>query len=469
MTNYLYNPTSTIEKIAFKKADNGSTRAYLVAGDHASEADIVKVVKAICDQGLYAIHSMCDGKPALEVRGYLFEKSVRDLMSGKNFVMGEPKIEQEKGASFTESLRGRTLQGTSGFFMAADYCYSRYGYLEGHPEGVAAGIAYGIGSATMGLVGTNAQAVDEIKRQTRKLLAYTKEHGIDTSKSFAVPIVTENNKRDVFHQIVDFLQTYPTEIGNSFTSLAGSLIAYESYKYKVAPKFPAGHSKASGYMDIGLGLSTITSGLVGAWVKEKKHDPDVPRQAGLAGMWEWIQERPLSVAAFGYMCSTACHTFSTIVDYRKAHSTGDQKTLGAVKWRAGFIGCTIIGEILMALSSKGHGEGVKSDPSTEDSVLSIAAEIIVGQKPAVQAELIDNISTFLGRADVLGGKDTDMKQRLAQKVAMMRNNPWAHALSEVNKDAVPAAIAARPAMAKELTAWQAKVAASQALTPTTSL
>ena len=460
MTSYSYQ-NSLIEKVTFKKAANGSVRAYLEAGKDTPPEQLEAITKAMCNEGWYAIPSMCDGKPSLEVRGYLREQSVRDVLAAQSFTQGTPCVQKdvEKPTSFMDKIRARSLQGTSIAFLAADASYSRYGYLESHPEDIAAGLAYGIGSATMGLVGTNAQAIDEIKKQTKKLLKYAKEHDIKLENNFTIPIVTENNKRDVFHQIVDTLQTYPTEIGNSFTALAGTMISYAAYKYKISPKtLPHGHSKTSGYMDFGLGISTLTSGMVGAWIKEKKHDPDVPRSEGMQGWWEWIQERPLSVAAFGYMCSTLCHTGSTIIDYRKAKKTGNTKTLDAVKWRAGFIGCTIIGEILLAMSSKGHGEGVKSDMSTEDSIISIAAELVAKQKPELQTALTENLSHFLGRQDVLGGKDTNVKERLEKAIEGVKNNPWAQVTTN---ETAPAPTVAKPA--SELPAWQAKIAASQSV------
>jgi len=456
LSSYTYPSSSIVDKVTFRKSDNGSLRAYLSADDNATHEDILKAANAMCDEGWYVIHSMCDGKPALEVRGYLREGAVRDVLKNKGLVTGEGQLEPdaEDKRSFIDKMRARTLQGTSAFFLAADASFAKYGYMESHPEDVAAGLSYAVGSFTMGLAGTNAQAMTEIKKQTKKLLEHIKEHenDIDLSKSLTIPVVTENNKRDVFHKALDVLQSYPAEIGNSFTALAGALIAYGAYKYKVKPEhLSAGHSRTAGYMDVGLGMSTIASGMIGSLIKEKKHDPDQPRAEGLAGLWEWVQERPLSIAAFGYMCSTACHTVSTVIEYNKAKKVGDIKTRDAVKWRAGFIGCTIIGEILLMLSSKGHGEGVKSDASTEDSIISIAAEIIAHQKPALQAHLIDDIGTFLGRPDVLGGQDADLKKRLAAMVESFKNNPWIQAVEEAQAKERPAV---EPAGA-----WQAKMAA----------
>ncbi len=470
MTSYSYQ-NSVIEKITFKKADNGSSRAYLEAATNTPSEQLEKITKAMCNEGWYAIPSMHDGKPALEVRGYLREQSVRDVLAKQSFTQGAPHEEKEteKSASFIEKIRGRSLQGTSLAFIAADTGYMMYGHKEGRIEDVLAGASYMAGSATMGLLGTNAQAIDEIKKQTKKLLKYAKEHDVKLDNNFTIPIVTENNKRDVFHKIIDTLQTFPSEIGNSFTGLAGALIAYSAWKYHVSPNATFEHGmsadsinklKASGRLNMGLGASTMISGAIATLIKEKKHDPDAPEKQGLEKAWEWIQERPLSIAALGYMVSTACHAGSTWGEYNLAKKTNNAKSLSAIPYRAGFICFTIIGEILLAISSKGHGEGVKSDMSTEDSILSIAAELVAKQKPELQPALIENLSHFLGRQDVLGGKDTNVKERLEKAIEGVKNNPWAQMTTD-NAVSAPAATK----LASEPAAWQQKIAASQSVSP----
>lgn len=431
LKTYLYPDASFINKITFHKADNGSGRAYLHVGNNAPVDQCAKIIKTLIDAGFTAIPCSCDDQPALEVRGYLREQSILTLLQKQEWIKKEVKvIAPLEKKNFVDKMKARTLQGASIAFLFGDASYAQYGYHKGHPEDMLAGISYGIGSAAMGLIGTNAQALSEIKKQTRKLLQYAKEHEIETHKNFTIPTVTENNKRDVFHKIVDFLQSYPSEIGNSFTGLAGALIAYSAYKYRVGPEYAAGQNvfKGSGFKDMGLGTTTVASGLVGALIKEKKHDPDIPYSKGMQGWWEWIQERPLSVAAFGYMISTGCHTLSTFQDYNAAKRMNIMNDLKAMKYRAGFITFTIVGEMLLMLSSKGHGEGVKSDVSTENSVIAIAAGLIAEQKPEMQLHLIETIGNFLGRPDVLALNDSAIKKKLTELVTIIKENPWAKAM-----------------------------------------
>jgi hypothetical protein len=212
------------------------------------------------------------------------------------------------------------------------------------------------------------------------------------------------------------------------------------------------HHHRESYMDIGLGLTTLASGLFGMFVKEKAIDPDKPKQGVAAHTWDWVQAHPLSVTAAGYMVSTMCHAVSTAI----AHVNGNSERRKTVGWRAIFVGTNVLAEILMSISSKGHGKGVKSDFSVDDTVLALSAETIARQPQAMQAGLIDYVGKFLGRDDVLAMNDESIKTRLQHAVEEMRGNPWAVALRPLEKT-MPQPEEQAPA----LPAWQAKLAAQQ--------
>ena len=444
MSVYTYKQSKLIDKITVRRSENGANRAYLHAVENASPQDLLTLKNSLAQEGYTLVPIIFDGQPALEVRGFWFEKSLLPSLSGKGWTGELQSVEKEKDErSFKEKFKSQTLRATSYFFMAADACFAMYGYKGGRYEDVAAGASYFMGSATMGALGTGAQSQSEIRKQVKKLIDYTKEHNLNFDQNLTIPIVTENNKRDVFHKIIDTLQTYPAEIGNTFTGIAGALIATSALRHHVLnkslhlehPDYSASDIKdlrVSGWQDVGLGTSTVISGAIGALIKEKKIDPDAPKKHGLEAAWQWVQSKPLRVAALGYMASTFCHTLSTLKNYKTYKKNNDVEMLKTLKWRAGFIGSTIVGEVLLALSSKGHGHGVKSDASTEDSVISVAAEIIAQQKPAMQPELIANIGNFLGREDVLGGKDKNMQERLAKQVEAMCKNPWAHGTKDAD-------------------------------------
>jgi hypothetical protein len=171
----------------------------------------------------------------------------------------------------------------------------------------------------------------------------------------------------------------------------------------------------------------MTSGLFATVVKEKKRDPDDPPAKGLAGLWERMREHPLAVAAAGYTVSTAFHAGSTWKAYREAKRTGDQLRLRSVPGRALFVSMAFLSEFLLAISSKGHGEGVQSDASVRDSALSLAADMVASQPRDTQAALVDSLADFMSRPDVLAMKNERARALLHEQVEAMRRNPWMEA------------------------------------------
>jgi len=222
------------------------------------------------------------------------------------------------------------------------------------------------------------------------------------------------------------------------------------------------HHKHESWMDIGLGATTLTAGLFGTLVKEKAPDPDKKKEGFLGSSWEWVQAHPLSVTAAGYMVSTFCHAVSTAI----AHVNGNNERRKTVLWRGIFVGSNVLAEILMSISSKGHGSGIKSDKSVDDTVISMSAETIARQPQAMQSHLIDYVSGFLSRDDVLAVRNDELKQRLQTAVEEMHGNPWATALRQPVRNASVTPEATTPgATTAAAPAWQTRVQGEQSLIP----
>lgn len=99
--------------------------------------------------------------------------------------------------------------------------------------------------------------------------------------------------------------------------------------------------------------------------------------------------------------------------------------LKSIPWRALFVTSTIIGEILLSISSKGHGAGVVHDDTVRDSVMSLAADHIVRQPKHLQNDVISHIADYLGSADVLAIGDAEAEKCLRAKIECIKKNPWA--------------------------------------------
>jgi hypothetical protein len=183
--------------------------------------------------------------------------------------------------------------------------------------------------------------------------------------------------------------------------------------------------RLEGIMDVGLGALTTGSAAISIFVNEKKRDPDEPPAKGLGRVWDWVQEKPLRVAGYGYMLSTLCHAASTVVAYKEAKRVGDTKRLSSVPMRAMFVGAALISELLVAISSKGHGEGIRTDESVKDSVYAMAGELIVKEPPDQRDFHIQHIARFLQQPTVLAESYEEVEKELRKQVALQEQNPWA--------------------------------------------
>ncbi len=510
MSIYRYPQSKIIDEVTFRESDRGALRAYLHAPDGVGYEVLEPINVTLIAKGFKCVPQIFNGKPVLEIRKFSKRSDLLELLEQNGWITGKSEYIKEKGddVPFWERLKRRTLQLTGLFFIAADIGYMKYGQEEKRWEDVAGGFSYLLGSSEFAAFGHADQSDLQIRNNVRKILEYAKEHGLAFDKHDAISNISEDKPRGTANSVYEILKNYPGEVGNSLTALAGAFIASSALRHRVLKKFDPvtegtkaiadmkaiGRSTAgmkaakvgeeaiakkkfAGGMDIGLGVTTLLSGLLGGWVKEKASDPDKSKATGIAGILEWVQEKPLRISGFGYMISTACHAFSTFIEYREAKKYNDKKALRAIPWRASFITFTIIGEILMTLSSKGHGEGVKSDKSLDDTMIAVTAELIAKQPKAMQETLINNLAQFLGRPDVLARKNDEVVQLLREQVRAICINPWAMPTKRESNHTQPTEAPCVPMSEKAKTyavglksaePWQAKVAASKPEAPTLS-
>lgn len=498
---YTYNQSKGISEIQVAELDSGGLCAHLKAADGVKPEVLRAIIHQLTAEQYYVTPIIHNGQPALEVRGIKSEPKFIKHLEENGWLSGQSTYQKgaHKKHSIGDIIKKRTLQLSGSFFVLADIGFTTYGALEKRWEDVVGGLAYMAGSATMAKFGHGGQSNLQLRKEARKILEFAKEYDLRISPDDAIRAISESQPRSKAQRVTRLFEEYPAEIGNTITGFAGLMIALSALKSRVWKHFDpeavgreihenyAKENKImrpedkalsyqalgektikkrrfAGRMDVGLGSTTLSSGLIGAWLKEKHSDPDAPKAEGLAKIMEWVQEKPLRVAGFGYMISTACHAVSTAVEYKDAKITRDKKSMRAVPFRAGFIVCTIIGEILLALSSKGHGEGVKADTSADDTIIAMSANLIHKQPKAMQEELIGRMARFLGRPDVLAIKDTEAEQKLREQVELMRKNPWALVTAEARgkQSAAPStpcptgtACRVKPPAA----AWQAKVTA----------
>jgi hypothetical protein len=467
---YKYDSSRLIKEVTIRKTDGGHVRAYLSAADGVSQTQLNQLIEDCAAQGWQCTPYNLDGKPVLQVEGFGLESKFIQFAEGKSWLTGAStyKRSKEDHVSFGEALKKRSLAASGLFYFIGDAAFATYGYKGGDHFNTAAGGFYFLGTLSLTTFGRKDQSDLQIRDVSKKLAQYMKEHGAELSKDCSLDSIIDDSKRGLIKKADDVLRRYPSELMNLFYTGAGACIAKSAYDHSkkefgeghkdvtdvmnrkltdIKKTLPAGSElkydedqfrkethkkmqffhKLEGQLDIGLGGMTGASGLFAMSVKEKAKDPDADPKKGLAGIWETIQHKPLAIAGMGYMVSTLCHAVSTTVAWNNA-TTERRKS---VPFRAIFVGANLVAEVLLAISSKGHGSGVKSDTSVDDTVIALAAEAIAKQPAKMQNLLIEHTSKFLGRPDTLALKDYEVQEKLTRQVELMQKNPWALATMPV--------------------------------------
>lgn len=443
MSIYRYSQNSVIDEIIFEKTDTGAVRAYLHANTSVDGEKLTSISKNLSERDWQNIPATHNGKATLEVRGFGSEKKLLKELVQQGLVKGDAKIEvsKEKPVSFSDKIKKRSLQASGLFFVAGDAAYAAYGYKKGHWQDAFAGAMYLIGSAAPLIYGNHDNSQIEIQDLAKKMQAEVKKQSGNLPENCSLAAITRDHKKGLLKSADDLLSRYPAETLNTFYSIANASIIASALRHNIYAKSPVGwddkqinRRKLEGKMDIAGGVINIAASTLSTFIPEKAHDPDAPKKHGLASIWEKIQEHPLAIAGGGYMLSTCISAASSYHSMKSAKINNDIVMKKSIPFRVAFVGANLIAEALMTISSKGHGKGVQSDGTVDNSVIALAADLIAKQPASQQKHLIEYMSGFLGREDVLAMKNEDVKNLLQTQVELVKKNPWARC-----KEAVPPA------------------------------
>ncbi len=453
MALYRYSTPSLIDEITVLRNSSGGKRALLHARSDASPEQLKEITHRLAGMGYKAVPISENGKPLLEVRGFPEQEVLLSYIATHGWTLGNPKVVPlaTDKISRAERIKKLTLRMAGISYMAGDVGYMSYATKDlknakntlaefeasgvtnpetlkalkngvvGEKSNIAAGIGYAAGSVALAAFGSKDQSNNEIKAASRKVKNFAYREGLALDDGDTLRTNTQPEKKTTGQKILGFANRYPSEILNTIYIGVGGLLMSRSVK-KIASLRAQGKSYKHDITDIGLGLVTLLSALTGLVVKEKKRDPDEPKRTGFGGFIDWIQEKPLRATGYGLMISTFFHAIATVGKYRE----GDKLTRETVTGRGVFVIANIFSEIMLAISSKGHGEGVQSDESNSKTVIAMAAETIAKQTPDLQEGLINRMAGYMASPEVLGGKAETIAAELRAQLAVMHSNPWAH-------------------------------------------
>lgn len=292
---------------------------------------------------------------------------------------------------------------------------------------IVAGIGYALGSLALTFYGNRDQSQNSIQSTASKVQRYLRQQDIKIEDDSAIHGIVKEPKRSFFGKIDSMLAKYPSETLNSIYVVVGGALTLVGM-YNVFGALKTGNKKAlqTELIETGLGFTTAGSAIAGLTIKEKKRAEGEPRKTGLAGVWEWIEEKPLRATGIGYMVATGFHGVGTIRKYR----AGDEVIRKTIGGRGLFVVSNVLSEFLLVFSSKGHGTGVKPDASIDQTVLAATADTIMRQPLERQEHLISELASHLSAPDVMGGKTEDIAKQLKEHMETLKSNPWAKKLAQ---------------------------------------
>lgn len=466
MSIYSYPESKVIDRITFRKTEQGGLRAYLHARPKADSSDLKAVLAELDAANMQTIPCSLDGQPALEVRGISKEAKLTKELS--RWLPGNPHVVQEASDAITlkDKLKKRTLQASGVTYLIGDYGFWTYNRREADALGMAGAVSYFLGTLALIFYGRNDQSDLQVTDMADQLKHFVENEKIKLSEGSALHTITKERPKDIFQSMHEFGKRYPSELFNSVTALAGAFVAASAYKGKIKGPTLGKDAKAikemihEGWMDFGLGTTTTASGVFATIVKEKKPDPDEPPPRNIfKRIWErGIQAHPLAIAGGGYTISTLFHAASTYKAYKEAKRVNDQLRLSSVPRRALFVSMALVSEFLLAISSKGHGQGVTSDDSVSNSVIALAADLIAMQPESQREPLMKGIAKFLSQPEILAMKDDAVLASLESHVEMLIRNPW----TNVHLQDKPAAEGLVDTVKNVTPTWQTKISAQPA-------
>ncbi len=450
MAIYRYQPESLIDSLQMAVNDSGGARAYLHAGKTANYEQLQVLQQAIQAEGWHTVPTLVDGEPVLEVRGFKKPDDALTFLSNHGWTQGTPNVQPQENDTPTlkEKRQARTLKFAGLSYNIGDISYLLYtvGPYLAHRKtmsptdklfgklDIAGGIGYMAGSLALTRWGDKDQSQNTIRTAVKKIERYAMKEGIGIEADTGLKQITTDQPKTLWDKINLVGGRYPSEVLNSVYVGVGACIAAVSF-YRGTREIP-GHlvgkeladalaTRKAFRQDVGLGMLTGASAIAGLTIKEKKWVEGEPHRKGLGRVLDFIQEKPLRATGIGFMLATLCHAKGTYAHWK----AGTEKPI-YLAGRGIFVATNLFSEAMIALSSKGHGTGVKPDESIDKTVIAATAEMLLRQPEAERARLIDQLAGYIASPEVLGGKADVIAGRLHKQIESMKASPWLKYVNE---------------------------------------
>jgi hypothetical protein len=316
----------------------------------------------------------------------------------------EDKKDQSQNTTAAKRVHDNTLK-TAGFsFLLADSALFAYGLATKKSDfGMAAAFGW-----TEGLVGArygNPKVEKQLEQIERHLGTYLRQQGVQIPKDPTLHNLTKEGR--IIDHIEDFIYKYPAQIMNICYAMIGVSFLRDGIKT---------HREKPNEMGmITSGALIMAGALGGLLINEKKFDEKHPAKT----LWEKIQEKPLRITGTLLNLNLVAHAWDIYKEQKHAPA-GNKNYL----YRYVAVAAFLLGNTLLALSSKGYGGSAKgADPKLLEHVSDLSARVIAAQPPEVQNSLLEHIAGYLSTQPNVNMKAADISAMLHKKMAEIKTAP----------------------------------------------
>jgi|GEM_PF-4844524 len=497
MNKYHFGDKSVISEVAFVKSEGGGVRAYLFANELAEPEKLNAIKNKIQSSNMQCIPVIQDGKAALEVRECGRKpKKLLELLALEKAIDISPEIEKspKKAGGFFDSIKKNALQLSGISYFIGDMGFLAYGVKEAFedkklvkPQILVTGLLYALGTQFLIWFGMGDKSDFQVRKIAHNVVEDLKNRGVEHQMENALHQTSAKHEGGILKTISNFCSVHTSELMNASFATAGIMNMWSSIKdLRNAGSI---RGKTPVLIDILLGFITLGSGTISTLIPEEPHDKNKPKRTGLAGIWDSIKEKPLRISGIGYSISTILHGIISVIELRDAHQAlkdphisaqdkvKNQNAVSALPLRMLFVVSALTAEVVMSFASKGHGNGVKTDKSLDNSVYAVMADFILHNPPEKQPELLARVSMLLAHKKNLGDNVQVIEQGILAQMQAMQKNPWANSKANVEIPAnqpevllpspiIPPTISKRMPVKAPVTGWQNREAALKIVTNT---
>lgn len=458
MTVYYFDNSPVIDNVKIVHSAGGRHTAYIRARDGADGAALEQIKKSLTHDEMQWTPVRHNGEYVLEVRNIgRSGKNLLHFLADEGVVRDEPRQEANSDNRVTawDKFKANTLRWSGWAYFFGDMNFIAYGWKKAftadpvsgkrkitNPQLLLAGLFYASGSPFISIFGTGDKSDMQLRNMSYDTLQHLAGTGMAIPENSSILSVTHRHNSNAWRKMVGKFERYPAEIANSFFGLAGTMVVWEGgkdlakFRHESRSGQPHARNVTSIMMDMGLGVMSFLAGLVSVFVQEEPRKPGVPRKEGFAGIWQWVQEKPLRVAGGLLGMSTISHAGSSAIGYARArriladpNSTEAQRADAleekrALPNRALFAGGNMAAEGLMSVSSKGHGKGVESDASLEPSIYAVMADMVLRSPKENQEKLLASISDYLSQTDNLNVHKDTIRKGIEAQMNDLARHPW---------------------------------------------